>query len=545
MKPECIPIAELPHTTRLYRDYIAMGSDSAGVGAGRFYGAAGASASSAEPFWDRWMHAAVPLVDASRLAAVLRQQATAFAASPATQANIDRLASGARAVVTGQQVGLLGGPLLTLLKAASAIASAARAEAASGIAHVPVFWLATEDHDLAEVDQVSFPNGKAVETLSLSLPSDGREVGGLLLGDGIEVVLDRVRELTGYASICDTLGACYRPGRTLGEAFACWMTALFAEHGLIVMDAAGREFHSIGSHVLRAAIERADELEAALLARTAELEQAGYHVQVLVKPNASNLFLIDEQTGERQPLRGSADGWRAGSRTHSTSELLDILAVSPERISPNALLRPVFQDAILPTAAYIGGPAEIAYFAQSAVLYERILHRITPILPRFSATLVEPKIAAIAAHHEVQLPDLFAARDSDGLTQRLGARAMPIEGKRRLAAVGNALDEELTALTGYMTSMDASLGRSADVAARKMRYQMNRLRLMSAAFEVQKEKSLRKHAEALCVHLYPNGHLQERVLAGVWFLAGSGENLIQRLVSEAANRCPGNLILTL
>jgi bacillithiol synthase len=283
------------------------------------------------------------------------------------------------------------------------------------------------------------------------------------------------------------------------------MTRLFSAHGLIVMDAAGRDFHTLGAPALRHAIEHAEELEAALLARAADLEAAGYHAQVLVKPNASLLFLVSE-ANERHPLRRLADGtWKAGAgntagagkqaKSYSTADLLTILDETPERLSPNALLRPVFQDTILPTTAYIGGPSEIAYFAQSAVLYDSILGRITPILPRLSATLIEPAIAAVMAQHEVTLPD--AMTTPDALAQRLGARAMPIEAKRRLAATGNALDEALTAAHDYLATLDPSLGRSAEVSASKMHYQMNRLRRLAATSELNKEASLRKHAAAL------------------------------------------------
>jgi bacillithiol synthase len=258
----------------------------------------------------------------------------------------------------------------------------------------------------------------------------------------------------------------------------------------------------------------------------------------------SLLFLVDNVTGERAALRRPAAGeWKAGGKTYTTAELLEILESAPERISPNALLRPVFQDAILPTAAYVGGPAEIAYFAQSAVVYEAALGRITPVLSRLSATLVEPAVAKVMAAHEVSLPD--AMTSAEELAQRLGARAMPIEEKRRLAAVGNAMDKELTALTDYLAGMDTALGRAAEVSGSKMRYQMNRLRRMAATYELQKEAGLKKHAAAITLHLFPGGHPQERVLAGVWFLARYGEGLVERLVVEAENLCPGHVVVRL
>ena len=357
--------------------------------------------------------------------------------------------------------------------------------------------------------------------------------------------MERASELLGYAPVCALLEERYAPERTLGEAFARLMTRLFAEHGLIVVDAAGREFHARGSRTLRAAIERAEELEAALLERTGALETAGYHAQVMVKPGGSLLFLLEE-SGERVALRRTGSGaWRAGARNYTTAELLAILEQTPERLSPNALLRPVFQDTLLPTAAYVGGPAEIAYFAQSAVLYERILGHVTPVLPRFSATVIEPAIDAVMTKHEVTLEQIFAAGSAEALAQRLGARAMPIEQKRRQAAAGTAMDAELSALTGYLSAVDESLGRSALVSANKMRYQMNRLRRMAARFEVQKEASLGRHAEALMLHLYPGEHPQERVLAGVWFLAQGGERWVDRLVMEAEQMCVGHTVIRL
>src|SRR6202012_3095239 len=133
--------------------------------------------------------------------------------------------------------------------------------------------------------------------------------------------------------------------------------------------------------------------------------------------------------GSRLALKRLADGqWKAGSKTYSTAELLAILEAEPERVSPNALLRPVFQDAILPTAAYVGGPAEVAYFAQSAVVYEAGLGRVTAVLPRLSATLIEPAIATVMARHEVSLEQVLEAKTAEQLALRLGARAMPIEG---------------------------------------------------------------------------------------------------------------------
>jgi bacillithiol biosynthesis cysteine-adding enzyme BshC len=361
----------------------------------------------------------------------------------------------------------------------------------------------------------------------------------------VEPLLDQASEFLDYAPICDLLRECYRPETTFAEAFGSLMARLFAAQGLVVIDASGRDFHRLGAPALRGAITQAAELEENLLARTASLEAAGYHAQVLVKPGGSLLFLLDQKTGARVPLRRAGNTWKAAGASYTTEDLLEILEETPERLSPNALLRPVFQDTLLPTAAYIGGPAEIAYFAQSEVIYRMVLGRMTPVLPRFSATLIEPAMATVMARHELSWKDLVESGSAEALMLRLGARAMPIEGKRRIAAAGNAMDTELTALTSYLNSVDASLGRSAVVSANKMRYQMNRLRRMAATFELQKEASLTKHAHVLLRNLYPDGHPQERVLAGIGFIARSGEGLVERLVREAGSICVGHTLVRL
>jgi bacillithiol biosynthesis cysteine-adding enzyme BshC len=541
MSSECFPITVLPHVSRIYRDYLAMADSAGDAAVRRWYGA--------EPFAGKWLGNAVSVKHAGSLADLLERQAGEFGASDAARANIAKLRAGARAVVTGQQVVLFGGPLLTILKAATAVARAKEATAATGVDHVPVFWMATEDHDLAEVDQVSLLTKTSVETLRVGLKvAHAVPVGEVVPGPELETVLERASELLEFAPVSEWLQECYLPKDgvrpTLALAFGRLMTRIFAEQGLIVMDAASRGFHALGESTLRYAIEHAAELQTALIARDQELVKAGYHAQVLVAEGALLLFLLDEATGERVALRRSAEGqWKAGSKVYSTADLIAILEIAPERLSPNALLRPVFQDALLPTAAYVGGPAEIAYFAQSAVLYEAILGRITPVLPRLSATLLEPAIAAVMDKDEVQLPD--AMTTAEALAQRLGARAMPIEGKRKLAAVGNALEKELGALTEYLDGMDATLGRAAEVSGSKMRYQMDRLRRMAATFELQREASLRKHAEAITLNVFPDRHPQERVVAGVWFMAKYGDGLVERLVGVAENQCPGHVVVRL
>ena len=536
MKTECYPITVLPNLSRLFREYVELRSAKSDGPVKKYF--------AGSPFDGSWMRGTDRLLAADRdvIADLLLEQNRAWNAGEAALENIERLRNGARAVVTGQQVGILGGPLLTLAKAATAVRKAQVATEA-GVPHVPVFWMATQDHDLDEVNQATLLGKRTVETLRAEITGHRLQpVGGIVLGEEIEPLLAQAEDLLSYAPITETLRECYAPGHTLGSAFARLMAYLFREQGLIVIDSSSRGFHAQGREVFRAAIERADDLEAALLERTHQLEADGYHAQVLVNEDASLLFLITEE-GQRLPLRRKDGEWKAGARTYTNDDLLAILESEPERISPNALLRPLFQDTLLPTSAYIGGPAEIAYFAQCEVLYRRILGAMTPVLPRLSITLIEPEIADVMAQHELSLED--AMQSPNDLAQKLAARAMPIEGKRKIAAAGNALDEELKILQEWMQKTDESLGKSAEVAASKMRYQMNRLRRLATNFQLQKETHLQKHADVVVNHLFPHGTPQERLLNGVWFVAKYGDGLAQVLVDNAEQECPGHRVLYL
>ncbi len=535
---DCYPITVAPGLSRLFLDFCA------GSTAARPYYAA-------LPPDCGWQ--ARPELPAHwpQLVRLLTQQNPGALPGTAGAKALEALAQGAGTVVTGQQVGLFGGPLFTPFKAATALARARTANAA-GRPHVGIFWLATEDHDFAEINHVVFPAGRELKKLSYtSAPTTAKPVGGLVLDESITPLVEQAWELLGYSDAMEALAAAYRPGRTFAQAFAEFYAKIFAAQGLLVFDAGGREVHRMGAPVLRAGLERADELHAALLERNARLQAQGYHAQVAVGSHSSLLFLIDERSGARVALKRTAPTaqepaglWQAGRQSWDIADLLGILEEEPERISPSALLRPVFQDLLLSTSLTIGGPAEIAYFAQSAVLFERILGRPTPVEPRFSATLIDPASGELLRKHELTLERVFA-ETPDSLAQLLAARAMPIEGKRMLAAAGTALDAEMRPLLEWMTSLDEGLGRSAETAASKMRYQMNRLRRLAANFQLQREASLGRQAQAISQSLYPGGVLQERVHGAAFHFAKHGLELAEEMTARAASACPGHTAIWL
>jgi bacillithiol biosynthesis cysteine-adding enzyme BshC len=471
------------------------------------------------------------------LVALVAEQNT----GPETAEALEALRQGAGTVLTGQQVGLFGGPLYTPLKAATVLARARQATAA-GHPHVGIFWPATDDHDFAEIDHVVIPAGRELVKLKYKPAKPlaaARPVGGIEIDAGIEPLLDQAYGLLGDSFAMDALNENYKPGRTFAEAFCGFYAQAFAAEGLLMVDAAGRAFRRMGVPVLRAAMERADELHAALEERNRELQAAGYHSQVAVGMHSSLLFLIDAKSQARVALKRIAPSsaepqglWQMGRQFLSTDELLGILENEPERISPSALLRPVFQDYLFSTSQIVGGPAELAYFAQNAVLYERILGRQTQPAARFSATLVEPSIADLLNRHELKPEQLFTTTE-DALAQQLAERAMPCEGRMKIKTAGQALEAELDALVGWLEARDEGLGRSARTSASKMRYQMNRMRRMAAGYELHREAALGRAAKMLTTALYPQGMLQERLHGAAYYFAKYGFELTGALCRQA------------
>ncbi|HEY6371775.1 MAG TPA: bacillithiol biosynthesis cysteine-adding enzyme BshC, partial [Candidatus Sulfotelmatobacter sp.] len=437
MKAQCLPFSHIPHTTPLFADFLAFAPK-----VQSFY--------PRPPHFLEWLkeEAAKICYDPSRrarVAAILERQNKSWDASPKALANLDRLRKGAAAVVTGQQVGLFGGPMFAIYKALTAVKLAEEATAA-GVDAVPVFWLATYDHDLAEVNHVFIPGPdgalQALATTSHDVP--GAPVSAVRLGDEIVPVVEEAAKLLGDSEAAHVLRETYRPGETLGTAFARFYARVFAEWGVILLDASDGELDRAAEPIYRSAVERAEELSAALLKRGEALEAAGYHQQV--KVTSSSVLLFTLQHGARTPIHrrdhgGATEfviGSDAGAEKLSPAQLLDRISATPVQFSPNVLLRPIVEDYLLPTLAYTGGAAETAYFAQAGAVYEALLGRVTPIVPRFSATIVEPKMQRLIERHGINLPDVFAGPEA--LRRQLAERGLPEDLQAAFDAARKSLD---------------------------------------------------------------------------------------------------------
>lgn len=536
VKAQCLPYAQIPHTTRLFADFL---SDFPKVQ--QFYPASPTSTD-----WRKTPHRRYDPQRRVLVSQVLERQNRAWGASEKTVANIARLQAGASAAVTGQQVGLFGGPLFSIYKALSAVKLADEATTA-GIDCVPIFWIATNDHDLAEVNHTTFPaqNG-SLETLTVS--SHGVEdapVGTIRFGEEIAPVVQSALELLGDSPISEILRDSYRPGETLGSAFARLFARLFAEWGVILLDPCDPELQAIASPIYQAAIERAAEIDDALLERGQALERAGYHQQVKVTPSSTLLFTVVE--GARIPihrrLNGSSTDFLIREQKFSQEELLQQIAAAPQNFSPNVLLRPIVQDHLLPTLCYTGGTAEVAYFAQVGVVYEKLLGQVTPILPRFSATLVEPKLQALLERYGLALPDLFQGEET--LREKIAARILPAELQSAFDRAATTLEGSLAAVRKAIVQLDKTLGEAADNAGSKMQHQLETLRARAARAELRQSEIVGRHAQLLSASLYPNKTLQEREIAAISYLARHGTGLLGELYACLHTDCHDHQIITL
>lgn len=542
MKAHCLPFSEIPHTTRLFTDFLAYSPK-----IHPFY--------PTPPHFNEWLKEEAPKIsyDSSRrerVTAILERQNKSWDASPQTLANLDRLRKGATAVVTGQQVALFGGPMFAIYKALTAVKLAEEATAA-GVNAVPVFWLATYDHDLAEVNHLSIPGPDGAPQV-LTTPSHdvpGAPVSAVRLGDEILPLVEQAAKLLGDSEVLQFLRESYRPGESLGTAFARLYARVFAERGVILLDASDPELDRVAEPVYRAAIERGDELDAALLARGDALEAVGYHQQVKVTPSSVLLFTLRQ--GARTPIHRRGNGGTAefvigtdsAAEKLSQAELIARIRSSPDQFSPNVLLRPIVQDYLLPTLAYTGGAAETAYFAQAGAVYEALLGRVTPIVPRFSATLVEPKVQRLLERHGVTVLDVFSGPEA--LRQQLADHGLPKDLQAAFEDARKSLDSHLSNVKEKLLKLDRTLVDAAETARSKIEYQLERLHSQAARAEALKSELVARHADTLSHALYPDKGLQERGISGIYFLARYGREFLHQLHDAIHPDCHDHQLLEL
>jgi bacillithiol synthase len=454
--------------------------------------------------------------------------------------NLAKLAQpGTVAVLAGQQVGFLSGPAYTIFKALTAVKLAGRLTE-RGIRAVPVFWLATEDHDLAEVDHAWVFDQEATPT-KLAVTNavvNGGPVGCVQFNEvPLEQLRDGLGELPFADDVVSALAKAYRPGATFGSAFRSFLQELLKDCDLLYLDPSDPAVRETAAPFARETVERVPELVSALRNRNSELERAGYHTQVHVEDSTSLLFLLTE--GKRIAIRYKDGQFTARDRSYMAGDLCELA----DLISPNALLRPVMQDFLLPTAAYVGGPAEIAYLAQSEVLYQKLLGRMPVIFPRNAFTLLDARASKLLDRYRIYVPDLLDFPER--AKSRIAARLVPPKLSEELAALQSTVSEAVAKTQSSLSHFDVTLEAAAKKSMAKILYQVDKLTQRTARETMRRDERASRDANFLMNLIYPQRHPQERFYSIVPFLAKHGLDLPRRLLEMTQLVCPDHMVRTI
>jgi bacillithiol biosynthesis cysteine-adding enzyme BshC len=526
-----LPFHSIPHQSKLFLSYLDLSP-----AALRFY----QNAPTIEAM-ERLARSGLGSLKFPRkaIAAVLRRQNAMYGGDPETLRRIDELEQeDSVAVVTGQQVGLFTGPLYTIYKASTAVSICEELKR-RGIGAVPVFWMETEDHDLQEIAR------RTVLDLSSSVKvidyrnalfdevQTQRPVGSLRFPEGIR---QAVKDYLGYipdsswkSQVQSQLESACKPGTSLALSFAQLMMQILHGSGLILYDPQDAESKQLASAVFRKALGEADAMRAALVRRSQELNAAGFHAQVSVSENSTLLFFFADGVRFALERRNSGFGLKHGDRTFDLDELLNCTLQTPEKLSPNVLLRPLVQDHLLPTVAYVGGSSELAYFAQIEVLYA-LLDRPMPVIwPRSSLTLLEPEIAAEMDRLGIGIQDCFRGK------QALSEKAFRNSGYSKtlmdLEELQRRLDQGLTEIRPDLQAIDPPLTHALETARRKILHNVQNLKSRVIRLEERQGFSVSNAVDSLLNHCFPNRNLQERELGILHFLARHGPPLLDTILS--------------
>ncbi len=527
MESSCVRQSLIPGTSQFYSDYLYQFSR-----VGRFFPY---SSWESDQVIEGIKRIQYPAERRARLVSALREQNS-------DEIALEKLAEeGTVAVVTGQQVGFLTGPAYTVFKALTAVKLSAYLNE-QGVAAVPVFWLASEDHDFAEVDHawVFNENAEPAKIALTDVAATGGPVGDVVLtGVPLEDLRQALTGLPFAEDVMQRVEAAYAPGATLGSSFRKLVGEILQGMGLLFLDPLAPALREITAPFLSDVIGKVPELTSALRERNKELDQAGYHAQVHVEKDASLLFLLAD--GRRTAIRWNEETGRfvCKDRTFSPDQLRT-LATS---LSPNALLRPVLQDYLLPTASYVAGPAEIAYMAQGQVLYERLLGRMPVIYPRNGFTLLDARASKLLERYGLRLTDILDNQEK--VKGRMAATLVPVDLAARLRALELEFSEALKAVQADLLRFDPTLEAAAEKSAAKMQYQVQKLSRKTARETLRRDERASRDADFLIHFLYPHKHLQERFYSILPFLAKHGWELPQELLGMVQLSCADHMIRTI
>lgn len=486
---------------------------------------------------------------AQAIARVIAAQQEHRSAPPAARAEAAHLADPKTVVViTGQQAGLFGGPLFTLLKAITALKLAREIQRTHGVQVVPVFWIDAEDHDWPEVNHCTVldaelePRTVTIDDLSGAghLP-----IARLSLNDAVLPAVESLAKVLPDTEFRDTLiesiQRAYRPGVGMAEAFGRWLESVLGDQGLVVFDASDPAAKPIAREIFKRELAEPGQTVRLADAAGQALVAAGYHSQVTPHDGAVALFYLNDG---REAIR-VGDGGKAvvGERETTLQALIEEAEREPQHFSPNVLLRPLVQDTLFPTIGYVAGPNELAYLAQLKNLYTRFNVPMPLMYQRATATIADSATLRFLTRYAVPLEELQQP-DESRLNQLLQDQLPPTV-EQAITSVTSAIEERMASVAGAVPQIDPTLEGAVQSTLGRMQHDLKTLQNKVIQAAKRKDETLRrqfKHAQALT---FPHGHPQEREIGFVWFMNRYGPALVNRLREDLPLEMGHHWVLTI
>ena len=472
------------------------------------------------------------------IASVVRAQQERRAAPSAAREAAGRLADPrAVAIVTGQQAGLFGGPMFTLLKALTALKIAEHVGKEHHVPAVAVFWIDAEDHDWDEVRSCGvFDEQLAARSLALP-PRPGGEsspVATITLDAAIAPVLDQLEQLLPATEFRPALLAqlrqAYAPGAGMADAFGRWLEHVLGERGLVVYDASDARAKPLAAGVFARELSMPGETARLAALAGSDLVARGYHAQVQPQHDSLSVFHFDHLGGGRRTIRHQDGQFAAGDRSYPRAALLQQASDEPARFSPNVLLRPIVQDTLFPTVCYVAGPNELAYLGQLKGVYEHFGVPMPLMYPRATATLLDSAASRFLTRYQLPL-EALEAQDEAALNALLKSQ-IPEAVDRAFESAAAAVDEQMTRVITAIPALDPTLEGAAKSTLGRMQHDLKTLQGKMIQAAKRRDETLRRQFLRTRALAFPDGHLQERTIGFVSFLNQYGPALVERLTEE-------------
>ncbi len=439
------------------------------------------------------------------------------------------------AVVTGQQAGLFGGPLFTLLKALTTLRLAERLRDEYRVPAVAVFWIDAEDHDWDEVKSCGLLDAE----LNLLAVAAGNPPGAhqgpvarVRVDESAAATLDALAaalQPTEFTpGVLEALRQAYQHGAGWADAFGTWLESVLGPRGLVVYDSSDPAFKPLVASVFTREVEHAGETSRLAAEAGRALEALGYHAQVT--PNEENVALF-HLNGAREAIRTQGDGFAIGEHTETRDALLERISRTPAAFSPNVLLRPLVQDTLFPTVCYVAGPNELAYLGQLGPVYTAFGIPMPLIQQRASATILDSNAMRFLSRHEELGLESLQARDEAALNALLESQLPPsVEASLQDALL--AIETRMGELAKAVLQIDPTLEGAARSTMTRMQDDLKKLHGKIIQAAKRKDETLRRQYQHAQAQAFPNGHPQEREIGFVYFLNKYGPALVDRLSDE-------------